>query len=242
MKPMKTAPRTWKAGGTRMCSRGAGVPLARHLGSGKHAGGPPAPQLHIRLPPAFHVRGAVFMLFNVDLSPALQLPFCFPFVLFVPLQALCASAAPREFFPPALHPRGRDLEVAPPRRGARLQKTLAFSLVFPFPPPPRAGRPRPDGTAASLPLSMSAERFSWFSMLAFLSQLSARRAYRKTFSDRWKTWGRADEPADCAKSGGGVCAGFAKDDVAGRAGGFVGWGRKTGRFVRKRRNLSARGV
>ncbi len=35
MKPMKTAPRTWEAGGTRMCSRGAGVPPARHLGSGK---------------------------------------------------------------------------------------------------------------------------------------------------------------------------------------------------------------
>ena len=79
---------------------------------------------------------------------------------------------PREFFPPVLHPLGRDLEVAPPRRGARLWKTLAFSLVFRFPDASRAGRPRPDCPSAFLPLSMSANRFSWVSMLAFLPHSS----------------------------------------------------------------------
>ena len=70
--------------------------------------------------------------------------------------------------PSALHPLGRDWEVAPPRRGARLWKTLVFSIVFRFSGASRAGRPHPDCTSASLPLSMSAKRFSWFSMLAFL--------------------------------------------------------------------------
>ena len=42
--------------------------------------------------------------------------FCFLFVLLcktLPLQALRASASPREFFPLPLHPLGRDLEGAP---------------------------------------------------------------------------------------------------------------------------------
>ncbi len=37
LKTMKTAPRTWKAEGKRMCRRGAGVPPARRLESGKQA-------------------------------------------------------------------------------------------------------------------------------------------------------------------------------------------------------------
>ena len=40
LKTMKTASRTWNAGGKRMCSRGAGVPSARPLKSGKQAKGP----------------------------------------------------------------------------------------------------------------------------------------------------------------------------------------------------------
>ncbi len=36
-----------------------------------------APPLHIRFPPAFHVREAVFMVFNVDHPPAPQPPFLF---------------------------------------------------------------------------------------------------------------------------------------------------------------------
>ena len=42
---------------------------------------------------------------------------------------------PPFLFPPTLQPPGRDLEVAPPRKGVRLQKILAFFLVFPFPQP-----------------------------------------------------------------------------------------------------------
>ncbi len=74
------------------------------------------------------------------------------------------AAAPLPHFrcPSMLHPLGRDLKVAPPRRGARLRKTLAFSIVVRFPYASRAGRPRPDWTSASLPLSMSAKRVSWF--------------------------------------------------------------------------------
>ena len=43
-------------------------------------------------------------------------------------------------------------DAAPPQSGVRLQKTLAFSLVFRFPSALRAGRPRPGTPSASLPL------------------------------------------------------------------------------------------
>ena len=46
------------------------------------------------------------MVFNVDIPPALQPPFCFLFVLLCKsiLQALRVSAPPREVFPPASLP------------------------------------------------------------------------------------------------------------------------------------------
>ena len=79
---------------------------ALRVWSGKKAGGSPAPRLHSRFPPSFHVREAVFMVFNADLPPALQPPFCFLLVLLCKsvLQALRASVSPREFFPPVRLP------------------------------------------------------------------------------------------------------------------------------------------
>ena len=160
---------------------------------GSFAGGTPAARLCIRRPPAFHVRKAVFLVFNDGPPSALQPPFCFLFALLCKsvLQALCVSAPLREFFPLAPLPHTwrpwRTLregflrptsamarqDAAPPevarklgngqrgrseagrRPGAqldvRLQKTLGFPLGFRFSEASRAGRPRPDGTAAVLP-------------------------------------------------------------------------------------------
>jgi hypothetical protein len=74
------------------------------------------------------------------------------------------DAAPPEVARKLLNEQCGDFGGAASRfvLNGRLQKTLVFSLVFRFPDATRAGRPRPDGTSASLPLSMSAKRFSWF--------------------------------------------------------------------------------
>ncbi len=100
--------------------------------------GQPAPRHPIRVPPSFHVREAVFMVFNVDHPLAPQPPLLF----FLRRAGLSA----------------RHLEKVVPSCPSCLQnhcrKLLELSdNLFP---------------SAVLPLSMSAKRFSWFSLLTFL--------------------------------------------------------------------------
>jgi hypothetical protein len=53
LKTMKTASRTWKAGGKRLCSRGAGLPPVRLQKSGRQA---KTPMISVISRPSWEVR------------------------------------------------------------------------------------------------------------------------------------------------------------------------------------------
>ena len=156
------------------------------------AGGLPAPRQSIRIPP-FNVREAVFTLFNVDLPPALQPPFCSLFVSFS-LPNYSARRAHRILSLVTCH-----LSLPSPRAPSTIHPPTTGES---HPPPPILPRPKNHPRAPAGGIFQPLETF--FPIIGKPPKNFSNHWKKSAeFSNHWKTFFQslensrfADEPAD----------------------------------------------